>query len=830
MAGIELSSSSLNGDANLKGYWKFESNLTDTSSEGNNLTAGGSPSYVAAKFNNGIDLEASSSQYAYINDNASLSITGDISFSAWVKLEQLPSSFGDYFAIMNKWDDLTSNNRSYIFSIDNTNKLEVIYTSDGASGTGSWTMAETSSAVVDSSDVGNWVHLAGTADVSAKTIKLYKNGKPLGVSYVYQNSTSIYNGSSAFIVGAKGNPASTKSDYFDGVLDDLAIFDRVLTDAEINELYYDSPQNGNWTSSLEIQSDSDQVSGSSNLTNFPALISSANLSSAVYAGLNPSFGDYSLDLERSSSQYATISDASQTGLDISGDFTIEAWIELESLPSGAGPGYYTICGKYDTGSDKRSYLFAFENSIGDYLNIFYSQDGTQAGMTHIRGSVQFTSADINRWVHVAVTVDVSAKTATFYKDGVANTSNTLVLSGATSVYNSNVNFDVGAFRVGGSIYSTSYFDGNIKNLRVFSDIRTGTEIVEGRNSQSVTDANLQAEWNFENVYTDSSGNSNTLTSSGSPVFALTVPMGGSDLRITTDSAGTTEVPFEIVSLDTVAETCEIWAKVPTLSYNSSTSLFLWYGNSSALPYSATDTYGSQNVWTNYNAVYHHENLLSDSTSNAKTLTNVNSVSTATTKIGLGADYGSSNSTKYLNRADDYGISSTATHTLQCWVKLRTEIASSSWGFMEKLIGGSTGSFMGIFYEYNSGSRQLKYRRQASVSPYIAYPITLGTSDWYFLTIKYDGTNMVGYLNGSQVVSSASSGTWNGTGFTTRYYQGANAAGSPGNYSSIYQDEVRIIASDLSTDWITTEYNNQNSPSTFWTQISGVTFTPSVMIF
>jgi len=49
--------------------------------------------------------------------------------------------------------------------------------------------------------------------------------------------------------------------------------------------------------------------------------------------LLPSFAfaaSASIDLERSSSQYLSITDASQTGLDFTGDFTIEGWVKLES--------------------------------------------------------------------------------------------------------------------------------------------------------------------------------------------------------------------------------------------------------------------------------------------------------------------------------------------------------------------------------------------------------------------------------------------------------------------------------------------------------------------
>ena len=44
-----------------------------------------------------LDLELSSSQYAYVADNPELSITGDITIEAWIKLEQLPSTAGTAF-------------------------------------------------------------------------------------------------------------------------------------------------------------------------------------------------------------------------------------------------------------------------------------------------------------------------------------------------------------------------------------------------------------------------------------------------------------------------------------------------------------------------------------------------------------------------------------------------------------------------------------------------------------------------------------------------------------------------------------------------------------
>ena len=43
-------------DANLQGYWRFEGNGDDTSSNNYDLTAVNSPSYDTGQFGSGVDL------------------------------------------------------------------------------------------------------------------------------------------------------------------------------------------------------------------------------------------------------------------------------------------------------------------------------------------------------------------------------------------------------------------------------------------------------------------------------------------------------------------------------------------------------------------------------------------------------------------------------------------------------------------------------------------------------------------------------------------------------------------------------------------------------
>jgi hypothetical protein len=77
-------------------------------------------------------------------------------------------------------------------------------------------------------------------------------------------------------------------------------------------------------------------------------------------------------------------------------------------------------------------------------------------------------------------------------------------------------------------------------------------------------------------------------------FFTDVKTDGSDIRVF-DSATGLEVPYELVAIDTVLNTGELWFK-GNLSSSVDTSFYIKYGNASASAYSASDTYGRNNVW------------------------------------------------------------------------------------------------------------------------------------------------------------------------------------------------------------------------------------------
>ena len=123
--------------------------------------------------------------------------------------------------------------------------------------------------------------------------------------------------------------------------------------------------------------------------------------------------DYSLNLTKASSQYASIADGSQTGLDITGDISIEAWIWLKSQP--ASNEQYVIASKYNSTGNQRSYSFSYNDSEGTKeLRLIYSDDGTyKAG-----GDLKLTQTlETGKWIHVSATFDASASKVIWYVDG-----------------------------------------------------------------------------------------------------------------------------------------------------------------------------------------------------------------------------------------------------------------------------------------------------------------------------------------------------------------------------------------------------------------------------
>lgn len=219
---------------------------------------------------------------------------------------------------------------------------------------------------------------------------------------------------------------------------------------------------------------------------------------------------HALDLESGSSQYAATGN-SPTNLNFGTSFTIEMWLNPETVSIGA----MAVLAKM-AGAGARSWNLQINRNTGGKLAYLYSTDGTNVGgisdnNTALSGSV---------WTHVALTYD--GTTFTWYlnagPDGTTNSS-------GINPFDSTARVIVGADDVGGS--AGSFYDGKVDDVRIWSDARTQQEIEDNMNVELVgNEANLIFYSRLNNSYSDETSNNNDLTASGDPVFTTDVPFTG----------------------------------------------------------------------------------------------------------------------------------------------------------------------------------------------------------------------------------------------------------------------------------------------------------------
>jgi hypothetical protein len=193
------------------------------------------------------------------------------------------------------------------------------------------------------------------------------------------------------------------------------------------------------------------------------------------------------------------------------------------------------------------------------------------------------------------------------------------------------------------------------------------------------------------------------------------------------------------------------------------------------------------------------------------------------KIDGSLDFDGSND--YLNVGNTGLLSLTSTGTLSAWVKFNGTPNQYSY-----LVGKSnTGNPLGQSYLMalaNSPSDQrirVKISGGANSSDYdMAYTSTntWTSGTWYYILGEWNGTWLQMYVNGKPdgTADSQERNAWVNTTFNVQIgcgFENGCTSNSP-NAVNGTMDEVRISYVARSADWIKTEYNNQNSPSTFYT--------------
>jgi hypothetical protein len=250
---------------------------------------------------------------------------------------------------------------------------------------------------------------------------------------------------------------------------------------------------------------------------------------------------------------------------------------------------------------------------------------------------------------------------------------------------------------------------------------------------------------------------------------------------------------------------ELHVKVPTLSIIQDTVLHIYTDGASA-DYAATDTFGRNAVWGDYGAVYHFSDgdaatSVTDSSGNVD-LSVTGTVSEVDSGgLGTALDFGGS---AYAT-ADTAAISNFPL-TMSAWFRYDEDGVISD-------VTDSGAPFNRVFMHTTGGQVRLYADGDTNVSS----ASTLTAGNWYLA----HGVAPVGSAEAMHINGSQDMGYFGLT--STRSIAGLDRTdvarlgdSTPGGFGTGPLGEVRIRPSALSANWITTEYNNQSDPSSFYT--------------
>lgn len=203
----------------LVGWWPFNGNANDGSGNGNNGTVNGAI-LTTDRFGSANKAYSFDGVNDYIKtlSSSSLQPANAISFMAWIN----PQGTGGYPHILTKNYGVGTNSYAMTYKIPAQN-FRAVFNSLTTGSVISPNLVQSST----------WSHLVCTYDGSE--IKLFENGILVDSAMV----SNILNYSNNPLLFAASNDPTTQSGvvYLNGKLDDIAIWNRALTQQEVSDLY-----------------------------------------------------------------------------------------------------------------------------------------------------------------------------------------------------------------------------------------------------------------------------------------------------------------------------------------------------------------------------------------------------------------------------------------------------------------------------------------------------------------------------------------------------------------------------------------------------------------
>ena len=506
-----------------------------------------------------------------------------------------------------------------------------------------------------------------------------------------------------------------------------------------------------------------------------------------------------------------------TSLDMgSGDFTLSAWIQTTATDSPV------IAGKGGDGTLGIRYLLRV-GPLGE-LRVIIDDEPNKVELVSA-----VTGYNDGFWHHVVGVRD--GTNLRLYVDGTADVNSPSDITGVGSLDSPRV-FSIGSIIDEPTVLQSRFFGGLIDEVRVSNVVRPAGWIGTEHNNQlnpgtgvggflasigpqeaqwfdpawtyrkkiTIDNTKVDADQTDFPVYVD-------LADLGADFHSNLADANGGDIRVT-ESDGLTELPRQVVVIDTGANTGELHFEANFLSSTVNTDFYIYYGNAAASEPAASALYGSDNVWANgYVGVWHLHNDFLDSSFPNNNGTNSGSTNTGG-KIGDGSDFLASN-TAGVDVLDSASLDLNSTVTVSVWFNPNVVPPATSY---QRLVVKSTPTnavpytMYGLLFD-NLGHLRAEVATGGSQSSIEgATPVLDGT--WQYGTMTYDGTDLKLYYNGG---AEATPTTFSASIDVNNEPLTMGKAGFDSQYFDGKLDEARVSSVARPAEWISTEYNNQDSP-------------------
>jgi len=296
---------------------------------------------------------------------------------------------------------------------------------------------------------------------------------------------------------------------------------------------------------------------------------------------------------------------------------------------------------------------------------------------------------------------------------------------------------------------------------------------------------------------------------------------GEDI-VFTNNDGTVQYSHEIEEFNSTTGALVAHVKIPSLSYETDTVIYMYYGNATC-----DDQQDATNVWDDdFEGVWH----MKDTTESK----NGRSLTKKAAQEPADSTSGQMDGAQSFDGTDDYeqvahnagfDLATTESITIEAWVNVTNKelVAGDNYQYIVSKTNSADHSYGWDLYTQADGYLRLLLKDDDGTQIYVTDDLTLFGAGLTYVVGVRDVTNdrLRLYINGVEAIAAVTDTTTQAVtpdgGLDLGFL--AQAEGAKIRFFKGIQDELRISKSTSgprSADWLLTTFNTQSSPSTFYT--------------